>query len=522
MQQKYKNPQELLNLITPELISIYEIDITSIKVDLEEEGMLSPVVLSKDGIPLDGYRRLYAAVNLGWIEVPYLETNLETTVDNRVTLNQSREKTWKDERSDFKISFKTFATKQGQRDPAVKYDRYEQIRLRTNSRFKDPKTLKDVEWILDNESDTLEMSKWLFYYRSDVSSVRAFMELPNKDKYPELVKKVMEFTLTPSAALKQVELSVSKSVDNSFVIPVSKNLKPEFHFGENEEVLSTLKEDEIKAIFIEADTFKTHLPKKDGSKGSVEQSVTDYATQLGIKIRNYTNSRLSKSGSVFVFCKESYDNGCARQIPNNLITLISKESGMTYKQTIYIAHDEFKNSTKNDNRLGDSITHLLWFIKDKTMSNMNAPKVILSGSELKIADENSFAYKLCSNFLDNQTYVDLVKSNNPNEIVKILKDDKSNQTLKNLSALLPIKLSTKEGDLVVDLSMKNDVAGLATLLNRRYIGVSSKKQVVANSNASMTALTTAFKKELVKSLVSPKASESKNVGNTKRRTNNPV
>lgn len=87
---------------------------------------------------------------------------------------------------------------------------------------------------------------------------------------------------------------------------------------------------------------------------------------------------------------------------------------------------------------------------------------------------------------------------------------------------MPIKLSTKEGDLVVDLSMKNDVAGLATLLNRRYIGVSSKKQVVANSNASMTALTTAFKKELVKSLVSPKASESKNVGNTKRRTNNPV
>lgn len=518
MQQKYKNPQELLNLITPELISIYEIDITSIKVDLEEEGMLSPVVLSKDGIPLDGYRRLYAAVDLGWIEVPYLETNLETNVDNRVSLNQSREKTWKDERSDFKISFKTFATKQGKRDPAVKYDRYEQIRLRTNSRFKDPKTLKDVEWILDNESDTLEMSKWLFYYRSDVSSVRKFMELPNKDKYPELVKKVMEFTLTPSAALKQVELSVSKSVDNSFVIPVSKNLKPAFHFGDNEEVLSTLKEDEIKAIFIEAETYKTHLPKNDGSKGGVEQSVKDYATKLGIKIRNYTNNRLSKSGSVFVFCKESYDNGYARQIPNNLITLISKESGMTYKQTIYIANDEFKNATKNDNRLGDSITHLLWFIKDKSMSNMNAPKVILSGSELKIADENSFVYKLCSNFLDNQTYVDLVKSNNRNEIVKILKDDKSNQTLKNLSALLPIKLATKEGDLVVDLSMKNDVAGLATLLNRRYIGVSSKKQVVASSNASMTALTTSFKKKLVKSLVSPIEKEIKNVGTTKSRT----
>ena len=140
-----KNLTDLKNLIPSELMSIYQIDKESIKVDLRVKGMLSPIVLSKDGIPIDGYRRLLAAIDLKLEEVPVIQTELEASKENRVTLNQHREKTWMDKRSDYVISFETFCNQQGQKDSLVKYDGYEQIKLRTGSRYKDAKTLREVD-----------------------------------------------------------------------------------------------------------------------------------------------------------------------------------------------------------------------------------------------------------------------------------------------------------------------------------------------------------------------------------------
>jgi hypothetical protein len=53
----YKNTQELVNIIPQELMKIYEFNLPSMKANLKEKGMLSPVVLSKSGIPIDGYTR---------------------------------------------------------------------------------------------------------------------------------------------------------------------------------------------------------------------------------------------------------------------------------------------------------------------------------------------------------------------------------------------------------------------------------------------------------------------------------
>lgn len=113
--QVYKNTEELVNKIPQELMKIYEFNLPSMKANLKENGMLSPVVLSKLGIPIDGYTRLLAALELGsdFAEVPVIQTDLEATEENRVALNQHREKTWKDKRSDYIVSFKTFGKQQG-------------------------------------------------------------------------------------------------------------------------------------------------------------------------------------------------------------------------------------------------------------------------------------------------------------------------------------------------------------------------------------------------------------------------
>ena len=176
--QVYKNTEELVNKIPQELKKIYEFNLPSMKANLREKGMLSPVVLSKLGIPIDGYTRLLAALELGsdFVEVPVIETELEATEENRVALNQHREKTWKDKRSDYIISFKTFGKQQGKKY-GDGYNRYTEIHARVNGKFKDPETLKVVEWILTNDEVSMVMAWWLLEKGATVSSVKKILDL---------------------------------------------------------------------------------------------------------------------------------------------------------------------------------------------------------------------------------------------------------------------------------------------------------------------------------------------------------
>ena len=111
MSQKYKNALELKASIPAELLSVYEIETASILEDIKENGIMTPITLSKDNVALDGYRCLFAAIELSVDEVLVRMTDLESTEANRVALNLKRDKTWLDRRNELVISFKTFGKK---------------------------------------------------------------------------------------------------------------------------------------------------------------------------------------------------------------------------------------------------------------------------------------------------------------------------------------------------------------------------------------------------------------------------
>ena len=136
----------------------------------------------------------------------YIDGNLDATEESRVALNQHREKTWMDKRSDYVISFETFCNQQGQKDSLVKYDRYEQIKLRTGSRYKDAKTLREVEWILTHDVDGFPMSYWLLEKGVEVKYVKAAMEV-DINLYPKILKQVKDKKLNPKTAIQQKEMS---------------------------------------------------------------------------------------------------------------------------------------------------------------------------------------------------------------------------------------------------------------------------------------------------------------------------
>lgn len=163
MKIEYKNPVELEKLIPKDLAALYELgNLKDMEAELKANGWLVAGTLSKDGIPIDCYRRLKVAVELGIQKVPVIISELDATVENRVALNHAREKTWKDKRTDLVVSFETFGFKQGQKATTlVAYNRYDEIRKRTGSRFKDDKTIRDVEWILKNDVEGFPMAYWL-------------------------------------------------------------------------------------------------------------------------------------------------------------------------------------------------------------------------------------------------------------------------------------------------------------------------------------------------------------------------
>ena len=475
----YKNTQELVNIIPQELMKIYEFNLPSMKANLKEKGMLSPVVLSKSGIPIDGYTRLLAALELGsdFVEVPVIETELEATEENRVALNQHREKTWKDKRSDYIVSFKTFGNQQGKKY-GDGYNRYAEIRTRVGGKFKDPQTLKGVEWVLTNDEESMVMAWWVLEKGATVSSAKSILEFRNEDKYASITKDVFEKTLSPGAALKQIKVLeagelLSKKV---FKLPENNSESIVIHEGDPEEILLDLVDRSVRAVFYEPDRFVI----ADG------KPIEVYAMKIVGDVKPFLGKRFRDEGAAFITVTESYVGGVAQRLPSKVIDIFEKETGMTYKQTIYNTSSELTTDKRVCNQLADTVSHILWFVsysKSTISSNLFNVK-----KPLDVEDNAGLIYRHCSNHINNQILSDMIVNINDKDIVA------------NASALIPLYLSTWEDDLVVDLSMKGDVAPAAAIMNRKYIGVSPNRKLYDKSVKSVSTVIKSYKAEMTKRL----------------------
>ena len=477
MKIDYKNPAELQKLIPADLAALYELgNLKDMEAELKANGWLVAGTLSKDGIPIDCYRRLKVAVDLGWEEVPVIISELDATVENRVALNHAREKTWRDKRTDLVVSFETFGLKQGQKATTlVAYNRYDEIRKRTGCRFKDDKTIRDVEWILKNDVEGFPMAYWLLEKNVAVGVIKQIMEI-NNPEYSKILKEVKDKELNPKTALQKIENAelLKQPNEGSFILPESEQ-KVEIFNGEKEDLLLKLKDEEIKTLFYHIDPMPKDFEAKGKDTEPLIKRLRNYSTKHSFLIKDFITTRLNKRGNAFVSLSEYYDgSGYAHQMSSIIIAAIEKENDLIYKQTIYITS---KSLTPKEavHQLVDGVDMMLWFVRKNAVS-YTIPKLLINEGDLKGIDEKSYAYKTCSNYLDGELYQNFIKYSNLPKGKDFSKEDGSKYAFDNPAAFLPIKLTTKPGDLVVDLSMKHDVAQVSTLLNRRYIGYSSDKK----------------------------------------------
>ena len=502
MSQIYKNALELKASIPSELLSVYEIETVSILEDIKENGVMTPITLSKDGIPLDGYRCLFTAIELGVEEVPVRMSDLELTEANRVALNLKRDKTWMDRRNELVISFKTFGKKQGEKS-AAGYDRYGSIARRHHYRHKDPKTLRLVEEILTKDSGEFPLSRWLLERNSDVASVKAILERIEKEEFPSITKQVLEIKISPKSALKQIkdEETLVAVKTKAFKLPEAKSDSIIIYDDAEEEMLIHLEQEKAKVYFYQPDKCTFTLKGESGEKLTNDKVIDVYALKTAKKIKPFTEFRANTFTNYFISVKEVYFNGIAQELPTKVIAAIKKETGLVYKQTLFTPNTDSLTDSKASNNLPDSITQILWFVKwGKDRVNPNffpIQNVDSNGASTDI-------YLQCSNYINNQSLQDLIVNY------------KDKDTVADAASVIPIFLTTKENDLVVDISMKGDVAAAAAIMNRKFVGNSEKSKLVVKASKNLASVISKYNPEMTSRLFGNAKTKVAKVISTKR------
>ncbi|MFN9709967.1 MAG: hypothetical protein ACK55K_00990 [Bacteroidota bacterium] len=489
MSQKYKNALELKASIPAELLSVYEIETASILEDIKENGIMTPITLSKDNVALDGYRCLFGAIELGTLlDVPVRETDLETTVANRVSLNQKREKTWMDRRNELLISFQTFGKKQGEKTTAG-YDRYVSIAQRLQYRHKDAKTLRQVEDILKTDATPFPLSQWLLERNADVTSVKGILERIQKEEFQAITKQVLEMKMSPKDALKKIkdEENLDKVKKTAFKLPEATSNSIVIFDDAEEEMMMHLQEEKVKAkvYFYQPDNCTLTQTDDNGKKYTNEKALEVYALKTAVKIKPYTQKRANNNSHYFVSVKEVYLNGIAQQLPSKVISAVQNETGLVYKQTLFTPNSDSLTEKKAGNNLPDSITQILWFVKfEKDRVNTNAFPIGKVDSD----GDSTDIYLQCSNYINNQSLQDFIVNY------------KDKGTVADAASVIPIFLTTKENDLVVDISMKGDVAAAATIMNRKFVGNAEKNKLVVKASKNVLTAIDKYKPEMTSRL----------------------
>jgi len=87
---------------------------------------------------------------------------------------------------------------------------------------------------------------------------------------------------------------------------------------------------------------------------------------------------------------------------------------------------------------------------------------------------------------------------------------------RSAASVIPIFLTTKENDLVVDISMKGDVAAAATIMNRKFVGNAEKNKLVVKASKNVATVIDNYKPEMTSRLFGTATKKVVKVGTSKK------
>ena len=461
-----------------------------LKSSLEEEQLL-PLIISRDFQLIDGYRRLRLLRALSKTEVKVQFVDSDPSIDFRLSLNMYRVKTANDLTKEVLQVFKSVEKRQGQGNNGKSYDRYAIIKEKISYRWKSPKAIRQFDKIIENDFENNVLLNGVVTKGWNLSDCEKYLsELKNID----LTKNhgFTEQLLNGDITIKQVNKFIEEKEDlqnnykDTFVIP-NKATTFKMNCVDIVDVPSYTRSVATLFTSIPYYMLRGYDKKNLSSELGHEKTPEEFTDNIG-EVFGKVEGVLNETSNVFVNIGDTYDNGCAMDIPGLVKAAILKHTKLKYKECIIWSKPNPHPQGEKVKRPINQIEYILWFVVDPSKSKYNLLKYTDQEKEVRITtgakdvDKNgnvskktkslSKPYKKIYNHIAAQDVAHMIKCvTGKNKPAYDAFPTGHPALMAELLPAIPILMTTDETDLVYDpFGGANTTGRISLLLNRQYLG----------------------------------------------------
>ena len=461
-----------------------------LKNSLKSEGQLTPLVVSSNYTLVDGYRRLNLLSELGSENVKVRVVELNPTIDLRVSLNTYRVKTDLDITNEVFQVLNSVPKRQGKRPEGESYDRYEIIQEKLDYRWKSNTAIRQLDKIVENDFDDKLLLNGV---------VTRGWSLKDCERYIDKLRGIdLEKGYGFTDQLKKGGLNVSQV--NKFIQErefLANEYQDTFKIPEKSNSLRMNCTDIRNQVEFHSkvDTIMTSIPywklrfyenQEDYSQLGHEKTPEEFAAKVGYIFADLEIS-LKVSSNVFVNIGETYIDGCAMDVPDLVKRSILEKTNLKLKQILVWSKPNPKPINEKVKRPANKVEYILWFVVDPKEAKYNMitytdrPKNIKITNGAKDVDENgvvwekvkslSKPYRKIYNHISQQEVEHMIIcSTGKNQPISNAYSESHPAAMAELLPVIPILMTTDEGDLVYDpFAGGNTVGRITLLLNRNYL-----------------------------------------------------
>lgn len=487
-----KENQEFKNFYTPQsnedLVTSYQND-----------GQRVPITISDSNEIVNGYRMIDAIIKSGGTKVLANVMKGIPTIHDRVLLNLGRDKTTQDQISEIKEVFNRFPKQQGfKKVNGKRYKRDEFISACLNNRWNGDKSIKKLEDVKNND---LEGNPFLTGILEKNWSLNSCYEYITKNKKIDetenygFTKQIIKGEITPVEANSFVEKKVWLDNDYQHSFKILEKAYS-YHIDCVElpnlgEHLNTVDALVTSGPYYQLRGYQSELKVQLGHEKTKEEFCDNFAAIIGKLI-----PLLKNSANVFFNIGETYDDGVGLGIPQLLKSTIESKTSLIYKDTLYWQKKNPKPQNETIKRTVNNLEHILWFVVDPLKAKFNLITYPVVGKTTKInrgckdVDANGIIwgkaksltnpYGKINTLMKEQEIQEIIltSAGKNNDVYEITKGGESAPAVMSpLLPVIPILMTTDEGDVVFDPFSGSNVVGRAScLLNRVALSTEISKE----------------------------------------------
>jgi DNA modification methylase len=461
-----------------------------LKSSLKSEGQLTPLVVTSNYTLVDGYRRLNLLRELGCQDVKVQVVELTPTIDLRVSLNTYRIKTDLDLTNEVFQVLNSVPKRQGKRPNGESYNRYEIVQEKLDYRWKSNTAIRQLDKIVENDFEDKLLLNGVVAKGWSLKDCERYIDelreidLENGYGFTDQLRKGGMTISQVNKFIKEREFLANEYQDTFKIPKKSTSLRMNCADVKNQVEFHS-----------SVDTIMTSIPywklrfyenEEDYNQLGHEKTPEEFASKVG-DIFSKLEVSLKKSSNVFVNIGESYVDGCAMDVPDLVKRAILKKTDLVYKETLIWSKPNPKPINEKVKRPANKVEYILWFVLDPKEAKYNMitytdrPKNIKVTNGAKDVDENGVVWekvkslskpyqKIYNHISQQEVEHMIVCSTGKNIPISKAYSEGHPATMAELLPVLPIMMTTDEGDLVYDpFGGGNTVGRIALLLNRNYL-----------------------------------------------------